>query len=70
MSKAKERKAYYPESIERLEKLEKDKGYERVNSLSCVTPHLTREIKAYSKFEIDEVWSSTIYFKKIEYTSI
>ncbi|MDA9712296.1 aldehyde dehydrogenase family protein [Acidimicrobiaceae bacterium] len=70
MSKAKERKAYYPESIERLEKLEKDKGYERVNSLSCVTPHLTREIKAYSKFEIDEVWSSTIYFKKIEYTSV
>ncbi len=70
MSKAKERKAYYPESIERLEKLEKEKGYERVNALSCVTPHLTREIKAYSKFEIDEVWSSTIYFKKIEYTSI
>ncbi len=70
MSKAKERKAYYPESIERLEKLEKDKGYERVNALSCVTPHLTREIKAYSKFEIDEVWSSTIYFKKIDYTSI
>ena len=70
MSKAKERKAYYPESIERLEKLEKDKGYERVNALSCTTPHLTREIKAYSKFEIDEVWSSTIYFKKIEYTSI
>ena len=70
MSKAKERKAYYPESIERLEKLEKDKGYERVNALSCVTPHLTREIKAYSKFEINEVWSSTIYFKKIEYTSV
>ena len=70
MSKANERKAYYPESIERLEKLEKDKGYERVNALSCVTPHLTREIKAYSKFEIDEVWSSTIYFKKIEYTSV
>jgi aldehyde dehydrogenase (NAD(P)+) len=70
MSKAKERKAYYPESIERLEKLEKDKGYERVNALSCVTPHLTREIKAYSKFEIDEVWSSTIYFKKIDYTSV
>ncbi len=70
MSKAKERKAYYPESIERLERLEKDKGYERVNALNCVTPHLTREIKAYSKFEIDEVWSSTIYFKKIEYTSI
>ncbi len=70
MSKAKERKAYYPESIERLENLEKDKGYERVNALSCVTPHLTREIKAYSKYEIDEVWSSTIYFKKIEYTSV
>ncbi len=70
MSKAKDRKAYYPESIERLEKLEKDKGYERVNALSCVTPHLTREIKAYSKFEINEVWSSTIYFKKIEYTSV
>ncbi|MDA9695648.1 aldehyde dehydrogenase family protein [bacterium] len=70
MSKSKERKAYYPESIERLEKLEKDKGYERVNASSCVTPHLTREIKSYSQFEIDEVWSSTIYFKKIEYTSI
>jgi len=70
MSKSKERKAYYPESIERLEKLEKDKGYERVNALSCVTPHLTREIKAYSKYELDEVWSSTIYFKKIEYTSV
>ena len=70
MSKSKERKAYYPESIERLEKLEKDKGYERVNALSCVTPHLSREIKAYSKYELDEVWSSTIYFKKIEYTSI
>ena len=69
MNKAKDRKAYYPESIERLEKLEKDKGYERVNALSCVTPHLTREIKSYSKYEIDEVWSSTIYFKKIEYST-
>ena len=70
MSKAKERKAYYPESLERLEKLEKDSAYERVNALSCVTPHLTREIKAYSKFELDEVWSSTIYFKKIEYRTV
>ena len=70
MSKAKERKAYYPESLERLEKLEKDSSYERVNALSCVTPHLTREIKAYSKFELDEVWSSTIYFKKIEYRTV
>ncbi len=69
MNKAKDRKAYYPESIERLEKLEKDKGYERVNALSCVTPHLTREIKSYSKYEIDEVWSTTIYFKKIEYST-
>ena len=70
MNKAKDRKAYYPESIERLEKLEKDKGYERVNALTCVTPHLTREIKSYSKYEIDEVWSTTIYFKKIEYSTI
>ena len=69
MNKAKDRKAYYPESIERLEKLEKDKGYERVNALTCVTPHLTREIKSYSKYEIDEVWSTTIYFKKIEYST-
>ena len=67
MNKVKERKAYYPESIERLQKLEKDKGYDRVNSLNCVTPHLTREIKAYNKYETNEVWSSTIYFKKIEY---
>ena len=67
MNKVKERKAYYPDSIERLQKLEKDKGYERVNSLSCTTPHLTREIKAYSKYELDEVWSSTLYFKRIDY---
>ena len=69
MNKAKDRKAYYPDSIERLTKLEKDKSYERVNSLSCTTPHLTREIKAYNKYELDEVWSSTIYFRKIEYTN-
>ena len=29
MNKIKDRKAYYPDSIERLQKLEKDKGYER-----------------------------------------
>ena len=69
MNKAKDRKAYYPDSIERLTKLEKDKSYERVNSLSCTTPHLTREIKAYNKYELDEVWSSTIYFRKIGYTN-
>ena len=69
MNKAKNRKAYYPDSIERLNKLEKDKSYERVNKLSCVTPHLTREIKAYNKYELDEVWSSALYFKKIEYSS-
>ncbi len=69
MNKAKDRKAYYPESIERLNKLEKDKSYERVNNLSCVTPHLTREIKAYNKYELDEVWSSALYFKRIDYSS-
>ena len=67
MNKIKDRKAYYPDSIERLQKLEKDKGYERVNSLSCTTPHLTREIKAYNKYELDEVWSSALYFKRINY---
>ena len=70
MNKAKDRKAYYPESIERLNKLEKDKSYERVNNLSCVTPHLTREIKAYNKYELDEVWSSALYFKRITYSSV
>ena len=69
MNKVNERKAYYPESIERLNKLEKDKAYERVNKLSCVTPHLTREIKAYNKYELDEVWSSALYFKRIDYSS-
>ena len=67
MNKVKDRKPYYPDSIERLKKLEKDKGYERVNSLSCTTPHLTREIKAYNKYELDEVWSSALYFKRIDY---
>ena len=69
MNKAKDRKAYYPESIERLNKLEKDKSYERVNKLNCVTPHLTREIKAYNKYELEEVWSSALYFKRIDYSS-
>ena len=47
-----------------------DKEYnERVNKLSCVTPHLTREIKAYNKYELDEVWSSALYFKRISYSS-
>ncbi len=69
MNKAEDRKAYYPESIERLNKLEKDKAYERVNKLSCVTPHLTREIKTYNKYELDEVWSSALYFKRIAYSS-
>ena len=69
MKKTKNRDAYYPESYERLNKLEKDKNYERVNDEQCATPHLTREIKAYNKYELDEVWSSAIYFKKLEYTS-
>ena len=38
-----------------------------MNSLSCTTPHLTREIKAYNKYELDEVWSSALYFKRIGY---
>ena len=69
MNKISDRKAYYPDSLERLNKLEKDKSYERLNNLDCLTPHLSREIKAYNKYELEEVWSSTIYFKKIEYDS-
>ena len=65
MKKIDDRYSYYPKSIDLLNKLEKDKNYSRENSLTCATPHLTREIKAYSNYETSEVWGTSIYFKKI-----
>ena len=67
MKKVDDRYSYYPKSIEVLKNLEKDKSYERLNSESCATPHLSREIKAYSKFETSEIWGTSIYFKKIQF---
>jgi len=69
MKKVDDRYSYYPKSIDVLNKLEKDKSYERLNDESCATPHLSREIKAYSKFETSEIWGTSIYFKKIEFTN-
>ena len=60
-----DRFSYYPNSLSLLNKLEKDGNYTRENSDTCATPHLTREIKAYSKYETSEVWGTSIYFKKI-----
>jgi len=64
-----DRYSYYPNSLEKLNNLEKDKNYERLNDLSCATPHLSREIKAYSKFETSEIWGTSIYFKQIPYNN-
>ena len=64
-----DRFSYYPNSIEKLNSLEKDKNYERLNDDACATPHLSREIKSYSKFETSEVWGTSIYFKQIPFTS-
>jgi hypothetical protein len=64
-----DRFSYYPNSIEKLNSLEKDTNYERLNDITCATPHLSREIKAYSKFETSEVWGTSIYFKQIPYTN-
>ena len=69
MKNVDDRLSYYPNSLKVLNNLEKDKNYERLNEDSCATPHLSREIKAYSKYETSEVWGTSIYFKKIEYTN-
>ena len=67
MKKIDDRFSYYPNSLKVLNDLEKDKNYERLNDQTCATPHLSREIKAYSKFETSEIWGTSIYFKKIGY---
>ena len=67
MNKVDDRLSYYPNSLNTLKSLEKDKSYERLNDESCATPHLSREIKAYSKYETSEIWGTSIYFKKITY---
>ena len=67
MKKIDDRLSYYPNSLKVLNGLEKDKNYERLNDQTCATPHLSREIKAYSKFETSEIWGTSIYFKKISY---
>ncbi len=69
MKKIDDRYSYYPNSLKVLNTLEKDKNYERLNDQSCSTPHLSREIKAYSKYETSEVWGTTIYFKKVNFNS-
>ena len=69
MNKVDDRLSYYPNSLNVLNTLEKDKNYERLNAESCATPHLSREIKAYSKYETSEIWGTSIYFKKISYKS-
>ncbi len=66
MKEIDDRFSYYPNSLDVLNKLEKDSNYTRENDKSCATPHLTREIKSYSKYETSEIWGTSIYFKKIE----
>ena len=59
--------AYYPNSIETLTSLKSDNKFTQVNDLSCATPHLTKDLELNDHFENNEVWSSTLFFKEIEY---
>ena len=67
LSNEKDRLAYYPNSIETLTTLKSDNNFTQVNDLTCATPHLTKDLELNDYFENNEVWSSTLFFKEIEY---
>ena len=67
LSKEKDRLTYYPNSKEMLNSLKANDKYTQVNDESCATPHLTKDVELNDFFENNEVWSSTLFFKYIEY---
>ena len=60
--------SYYPGAYESLKILQKNKYYEQVNEQVCSTPFMVSNLDTDEKFEEQEVWNSTLYFKEIEYT--
>ncbi len=63
----KDRLAYYPNSIETLNSLNSTDNFIQENDATCATPHLTKDLELNDHFENNEVWSSTLFFKYIEY---
>ena len=63
----KDRFSYYPNSTETLQLLKKDKTISQENDLSCATPHLTKDLELNDFYENNEVWSSTLFFKYLDY---
>ena len=68
LSIEKNRLAYYPNSIEVLNKLKLEKNVVQENDVFCDTPHLTKDLDLNDFYQDNEVWSSTLFFKFIEYS--
>ena len=68
LSIEKNRLAYYPNSIDVLNKLKLEKNVVQENDVSCDTPHLTKDLDLNDFYQDNEVWSSTLFFKFIKYS--
>ena len=44
-----------------------EKNVQQVNDESCATPHLTKDLELNDHYENNEVWSSALFFKYIDY---
>ena len=67
LSNEKDRLAYYPDSLNNLNNLLSEKNVQQVNDESCATPHLTKDLELNDHYENNEVWSSALFFKYIDY---
>ena len=67
LSNEKDRLAYYPDSLNNLNNLMSEKNVQQVNDESCATPHLTKDLDLNDHYENNEVWSSALFFKYINY---
>ena len=67
LSNEKDRLAYYPDSLNNLNNLLSEKNVQQVNDESCATPHLTKDLDLNDHYENNEVWSSALFFKYINY---
>jgi aldehyde dehydrogenase (NAD(P)+) len=67
LANEKDRLAYYPDSLNSLNNLMLDTNFQQVNNESCATPHLTKDLELNDHFENNEVWSSALFFKFLDY---
>ena len=67
LANEKDRLAYYPDSLNSLNNLMLDSNVQQVNNESCATPHLTKDLDLNDHFENNEVWSSALFFKFLDY---